>query len=91
MYTKIGSVAMGTCVCVVPPITPFPATGVVINGNSQFLDMGIPVAVGGLSLVMFPCGTSTIVPVKTDFLLGGAPVSSPGDSTIGCGMGTIIL
>ncbi len=91
MYTKVGSVAMGTCVCVVPPVTPFPATGVVISGDPNFLQEGLPVAVAGTSMVMFPCGTSTIIPTKTDFLLGGVPVSSPGDTTIGCGMGTITL
>lgn len=91
MYTKIGSVAVGTCVCVVPPITPFPATGVVISGTPQFLELGVPVAVAGTSLVMFPCGTSTIIPISPNFLVGGVPVSSPGDTTIGCGMGTITL
>ena len=91
MYTRIGSVAVGTCICVVPPIVPFPATGVVVTGDPKFLQEGLPVAVGGMSIVMFPCGTSIIVPIKTDFLLGGIPVSSPGDTTVGCGMGTITL
>jgi len=91
MYTKVGSIAIGTCVCVVPPVTPFPATGVVVNGHQQFLDTGIPVATAGLSLVMFPCGTSTIIPALSVFLLAGPPVSSPGDTTVGCGMGSITL
>ena len=85
----VGDVVPGICVCVVPPVTPFPATGVVITGNAQFTTGGIPVAVAGVSMVMFPCGTSVIVPNNFSFNLAGSPVATLGATVAGCGNGTL--
>lgn len=90
IVAKVGDVAPGTCVCVPVPPGPFPATGVVMSGSSIMTTTGLPIAVSGLSVVMFPCGTSVIVPGTPSLLDMGAPVAKTGDMVTGCGIGTLI-
>lgn len=90
LVAKIGDVAPGTCVCVVPPVTPFPATGVVMSSSSIISSSGIPLALAGISIVVFPCGTSIIVPSGVSFTTSGTPLAKTGDSVTGCGIGTLI-
>lgn len=86
----VGDVVPGICVCVVPPITPFPATGVIANGALNIVTSGSPIAVAGSSMVIFPCGTSVIIPNNFNFITGGLPVSTTGATVSGCGNGVLI-
>lgn len=90
IVAKVGDVASGTCVCVPVPPGPFPATGVIMNGSPMVTTTGLPIAVSGLSMVMFPCGTSIIVPGTPTLLNAGAPSSKMGDVVTGCGIGTLM-
>ena len=86
LIAKVGDVASGTCVCAT---NPFPATGVVTSGSPMVSTTGIPIALGQLSIVLFPCGTSTIMSPAINFTTGGIPVSKNGDSVLGCGNGIL--
>ena len=87
LVAKVGNVAPGMCVCAT---NPFPATGVVISGAAQFTTTGIPVVVGGVSIVQYPCGTSVIVSPSISLMTNGMPVSKMGDVVQGCGNGTLV-
>lgn len=90
IVAKVGDVAPGMCVCVPVPPGPFPATGVVTTGSPLFLTSGMPIAVAGLSIVMYPCGTSMVVPSSVSLLIAGVSAAEMGNTVIGCGMGTLI-
>lgn len=85
--SKVGDIAMGTCVCAT---NPFPATGVVTSGSALVSTTGIPISLGGFSIVTFPCGTSTIISPQVSFRTGGISVSKNGDSVAGCGNGVLV-
>lgn len=85
--SKVGDIAMGTCVCA---SNPFPATGVVTSGSAMISTTGIPIAVGNFSIVTFPCGTSTIISPQISLKTAGMSVSKSGDSVVGCGNGTLV-
>jgi len=89
LIAKVGDVAPGICVCVAYPMSPYPATGVVMSGNTDITTGGSPVAMAGTSLVSFPCGTSVIVPGGVSFTSGGVPLSKLGDTVSGCGNGVL--
>jgi len=89
MVAKMGDIAIGTCICVVPPVTPFPATGVITTGNVLLLTTGLPVA-DNLSIVMFPCGPAMIIAPQISFISGPGILARTGNMTTGCGIGTVI-
>ncbi len=87
IISKVTDLAIGTCVC---SPSPFPATGIVMNGSTQVMTGGLPAAQAGVSIVMFPCGTSVIVPTGVSFISGGLPLAKMGDTVVGCGNGVLM-
>lgn len=87
IVSKMGDMAMGTCVCAP---SPFPAAGIVMTGTSQLITSGTPAAQAGISIVMFPCGTSVIIPSGVSFISGGVPLAKLGDTVVGCGNGVLM-
>jgi len=87
IVATVGDVAVGTCVC---PVPPFPATGTVVTGDPQFTTSGKPLSLVGTSVVMFPCGSSVIVSGAPQFLSTGTMLGRLGDSVVGCGVGTLV-
>lgn len=87
ILSKIGDTAIGTCVC---SPSPFPAVGIVMTGSTQVISGGMPIAQGGISIVMFPCGTSVIIPMGVSFISGGVPLAKLGDTVVGCGNGILM-
>ena len=90
LVAKVGDVAPGICVCVPYPVPPYPATGVVMTGSSTITSSGIPLAVAGLSIVVYPCGTSIIAPLGPNLSNAGMPLAKTGCVVSGCGNGTLI-
>lgn len=85
-FVRISDVVPGVCNCSVPP---FPATGIVSSGTMNFTEMGLPIATN-TSMVIFPCGTSTIISTNFNWLDTGLGLSRTGDQVVGCGTGVTI-
>ena len=85
-FTKVGDVVPGICGCSAPP---YPAVGVVSSGTPNFTESGVPIATMS-SLVLFPCGTSTIIAIGTNWIDSGLSLSRTGDQVVGCGSGVTI-
>lgn len=85
-FTKVGDSVPGMCLCAP---TPFPATGVVTSGTTNFLEGGVFIATN-TSMVTFPCGTSIIISSNIGWLDIGLGLSRLGDNVVGCGSGVTI-
>lgn len=90
LLAKVGDVVPGVCVCVPTPPGPFPATGVVMTGTPLMTHAGMPIAMVGLSIIMFPCGPSVITAGAMNFNIGGMMAGRLGSPVTGCGIGTLI-
>ena len=85
-FVKVGDSVPGVCVCAYPP---FPATGLVMMGTPNFIELGMPIAMN-TGMVMFPCGTSTIIATGFNWIDVGLALARTGDQVTGCGIGTVI-
>lgn len=86
---KVGDTVIGICLCVPTPPGPFPATGIITTGSSMLTTTGLPIAITG-SLVMFPCGTATIIASNPRVLDTALSVARTGDQVTGCATGTVV-
>ena len=85
-FAKVGDSVPGICGCSAPP---FPASGLIISGTPNFIEAGLPIAMN-TGMVLFPCGTSTIIATGFNWIDVGLALARTGDQAVGCGTGTII-
>jgi len=87
LLARTGDPVMGTCICnSVYPYNPYPISGVIGIGISQFITGGISVALGNMTMVNFICtsGPQTAMIISTSQnTTTGMSWSKLGDSVMG--------
>jgi len=95
LVARTGDIALGTCVCVTYPQTPYPIAGVIGTGAPNFLTGGMAAALGNSTLVSFPCTTGPktqmilAASVNTTNMLSWARLNDP--IATGCVVGATII
>lgn len=83
--SKIGDIAVGTCVCHNPPI---PWVGIAVTGANSVLTNGNPTC--RISDIFLSCHAGIVASGAGSVIAEGSPVARIGDVTVGCGIGVIV-
>lgn len=83
--SRIGDIAVGTCVCHSPPI---PWVGICVTGANSVLTNGQPTT--RIGDIFVSCHAGIVISGSGTVITEGSPTARIGDITTGCGQGTIV-